>query len=270
MAVHLTDANELNALVPFEPHPAKLDHRWQAKEAEKFLEKARQFAKDSNFAGFSNKHKALYEETEKALKYTIQQHAHLEWFDEFFGPQSNVNFHIVLGMTNGPSSYGAFAVVNGRQYIYSIIGVWMLDYFGKPVFDESIVETLIHELCHSYTNPIVDKFTSKLESAGKKLHFEVKQQMRRMAYRKWKTMMYEYIVRVCVIQYYRRYQTPRDVKRLLRYELSKGFIDMRELDEVVSKYESKRDKYPTFESFFPRIVEFFNKLSKDLDTNKSQ
>jgi alpha-galactosidase/6-phospho-beta-glucosidase family protein len=116
----------------------------------------------------------------------------------------------------------------------------------------------------------VDKFEPGLEPAGKYLYSEVEQVMRRMAYGSWQTMMREYIVRVCVIQYHRRYQTPQDVKRLLRYEISRGFIDMRELDEAVSKYESQRDKYPAFESFFPQVVGFFNEHVKNLDIKESQ
>lgn len=267
MAVHLTDANTLSPLVSFEPHPAKLDSRWQPKEAEKFLEKARQFAKSTNFAGFFDEHKVFYDETVKTLKDTIRQNAHFEWFDEFFGARADVNLHVILGMANGGSCYGASVVVDGRQQMYSIPGVWLCDPNGKPAFDKEAVNTLFHEFCHSYTNPIVDKFESQLEPAGKKLHSEVKDVMKRMAYGSWQTMMREYIVRVCVIQYYRKYQTPQDVKRLLRYEVGRGFIDMRELDEVVSKYESQRDKYPTFESFFPRVVEFFDEHIKNLDTN---
>jgi hypothetical protein len=270
MAVHLADANTLSPLVPFEPHPADLDDRWQPKETEKFLEKARQFAKDTNFAGFLDEHKALYDDTAKALKDTIRQNAHFEWFDEFFGPRADVNFHVILGMTNGPCSYGASIVLDGRQHMYSVLGVWMCDPSGKPTFDEETVSTLFHELCHSYTNPIVNKFESELEPAGKELYSEVEQVMKKMAYGTWQTMMREYIVRVCVIQYHRQYQTPPGVKRLLRNEVGRGFIDMRELDEVVSKYESQRDKYPTFESFFPRVVDFFNEYSKNLYANENQ
>jgi hypothetical protein len=270
MAVHLTDANAINELVPFEPHPADLDGRWQYKEAEKFLEKARQFTKDTNSALFFNEHKAFYDETVKTMKDTIRQNAHFEWFDEFFGARADVNSHVILGMANGGPSYGASLVVGGRQHMYSIPGVWLCDPNGKPAFDDEAINTLFHELCHSYTNPIVNKFESSLEPAGKKLYSEVEQQMKSMAYGRWQTMMREYIVRVCVIQYHRKYQTPADVKRQLRYELGRGFIDMRELDEVVLKYEPQRDKYPTFESFFPRVVEFFNECSKNLDTNKSQ
>ncbi|MBN2020902.1 MAG: DUF4932 domain-containing protein [Sedimentisphaerales bacterium] len=270
MAVHLTDANAIKELVPFKPHPPRLDRRWHYKEAEKFLEKARQFVKDTNFIGFFNEHKAFYDETVKTFKDAIRQNAHFEWFDEFFGDRGNVTFHVILGMANGGPSYGASVILDGRQYMYSIPGVWLCDTNGKPAFNEEAVNTLFHEFCHSYTNPIAAKFESALEPAGKILYPEVEPVMKRQAYGSWQTMIKEYIVRICIIQYYRKYQTPQDVKRLLRNEVSRGFIDMRELDEVVSKYESQRDKYPTFESFFPKVVDFFNEYSKNLYANENQ
>lgn len=39
---------------------------------------------------------------------------------------------------------------------------------------------------------------------------------------------------------------------------------MEELTEVLAQYEQHRDQYPTFESFFPRIIEFFNAYSNDI------
>ena len=41
-----------------------------------------------------------------------------------------------------------------------------------------------------------------------------------------------------------------------------GFVWTKELSEVLVRYESNRDKYPTFESFFPEIVAFFNEYSE--------
>ena len=52
LAIHLADANSLNTVVPLEPRPARLDSRWDINETKEFLEKARQFVKDTNFETF--------------------------------------------------------------------------------------------------------------------------------------------------------------------------------------------------------------------------
>lgn len=35
------------------------------------------------------------------------------------------------------------------------------------------------------------------------------------------------------------------------------------MDNLLKTYENQRDKYPTFESFFPEFVTFLNKYSKE-------
>ncbi|MHC4241031.1 MAG: DUF4932 domain-containing protein, partial [Planctomycetota bacterium] len=41
-----------------------------------------------------------------------------------------------------------------------------------------------------------------------------------------------------------------------------GFVWTEDLDNLLKTYENNRDKYPTFESFFPEFVAFLNEYSK--------
>jgi len=262
LAVHVSGVPNLEELVPLNPHPAELDSRWRPAEARKFLEKARLFAKESHFGQFYSDHQPLYNTSVSDLTQLMENQAHFEWFEDFFGQGTDPCLSVVLGMTNGSSSYGASVVIEGRKHIYSMLGVWQCDPFGNPKFSSGLVGTVHHELCHSYSNPIVYKYADKLQAAGQRMFTRLADKMRSQAYAEWQTMLCEYVVRACTIQYYKRYERPDTVERVIRYEINRGFIGMRELNEVVSKYEDEREKYPTFESFFPRVIEFFNEYSK--------
>jgi hypothetical protein len=265
LAVYLADTNSLSTLVPLEPLPAKLDLRWNTNDAKEFLEKARQFVKDTDFETFFNEHKPLYEKACKEFQKMLDKDAHLEWLDEFFGSRPNAEFHIVIGMANGSGSYGADAVVKNEHHIYAIIGIWRTDLSGEPLFPESICGTVVHEFGHSYTNPIVEKHLSQLESAGKVLFPQVEEKMKKMAYGNWQVMMFESVVRAAEIQYYYQYKGKAPSERAVRYNIDKGFFWMKELNQVVSEYRTNRAKYPDFESFFPRIVEFFNEYAQKFE-----
>src|SRR5690606_4723013 len=52
MAVHLTDAYDLNERVPFDGPEARLDARWRPDEARLFLQELRRFVHDTHFRGF--------------------------------------------------------------------------------------------------------------------------------------------------------------------------------------------------------------------------
>ncbi len=267
LAVHVGDLPNLEQLVPLEPLPAELDSRWRPAEARKFLERARLFAKESNFGKFYNDHRPMYEKAISDLTQLIENQAHFEWFEQFFGKGTKPHMSVPLGFTNGPSSYGASVVIDDQKHIYSVLGVWQCDMLGNPKFHKGLVGTIHHELCHSYSNPIVFKYSDELRQAGQRIFPKLKDKMRSQAYAEWQTMMCEYVVRVCTIQYYKQYETADTVERAIKYNIKRGFVGMRELNEVVSKYEDERDKYPTFESFFPRVVEFFNQYCKNLDTS---
>ncbi len=266
LAVYLADANSLNTLVPLEPRPAGLDFRWNPDETREFLEKARQFVKDSDFKTFFNEHKPFYEKACKKYQKMLDKHVHLEWFDEFFGKKPDAEFHIILGMANGHGSSGAEVVVGSEYHIYSIVGVWMTNLFGEPWFLNRLCgTTVIHELGHSYTNPIVEKHLSQLEPAGKILFPQVEEKMRKMYYGSWQAMMFESVIRTIEAQYLYQYEGKASAERAVRYNVNNGFFWMKELDEVVSEYRTNRARYPTFESFFPRIVEFFNEYAQKFE-----
>ena len=74
--------------------------------------------------------------------------------------------------------------------------------------------------------------------------------------------MYESAVRACVASYIRNSFEPDYLQKYLNKETSLGFIWTEDLDNLLKTYQSNRDKYPTFESFFPEFVIFLNEYSK--------
>ena len=41
-------------------------------------------------------------------------------------------------------------------------------------------------------------------------------------------------------------------------DVSLGFVWMPQLADLLAQYEKQRDKYPNFNAFIPKVVEFFN------------
>lgn len=259
MAVHLSDTVKLGEKVPFEPQPETLDSRWRIADARDFLEAARRFVVEASFDDFLEQHQPLYDLTESRMQAVLQEHGHLEWFDEFFGARPEASFTVALGLLNGGNCYGARCrTPDGKENLFCVLGVWATDDEGKPRFDQAMLETVTHEFCHSYTNAIVDRHEAEFEPAGKKIFPHVEQAMSRQAYGNWKTVIYESLVRACCVRYTGKYSGSAAARTAIQYNKQRQFVWIEELSDLLGEYETNRERYPTLDAFSPRIVAFFD------------
>jgi hypothetical protein len=264
LAVHLTDADTLGEKVAFDSPDEQIDARWKLDELREFIEKARRFVKDADFNGFISAHEDLYAQTVARAKQMLKREAHLEWFDDFFGARPGATFKVIIGMVNGPSNYGARTKLGDDEDLYCILGVWNCDLQGIPRFPRGMVSTVVHEFSHSYVNPVVYAHMSELEEAGTQMYETVKNTMKQMAYGNWTTMMHESVVRASGVRYTLSTRGKLAANMQIIGQVNRGFLWTRELSELLGEYEANRDQYPTLESFFPRIIAFFNEYSGKL------
>jgi hypothetical protein len=197
------------------------------------------------------------------MRKLLEKEGHLEWFPEYFGARPGSRFTIALGLLNGPSNYGPrFRMPDGSEEMYCILGAWAKDAQGEPTFGSNVLETVIHEFCHSYANPIIDRHASELKPAAEALYAPVAGAMKRQAYGNWKTMMYESLVRACTIRYIQRYQGRDAASSQTKEEQGRQFLWVGDLSTLLAAYETHRVRYPTLEDFAPRIATFFGDQAK--------
>jgi hypothetical protein len=169
-------------------------------------------------------------------------------------------------MLNGPGNYGARIKTSDKEEIlYSILGVWESDAQGNPRFTDQVLPTAVHEFCHSYCNPLVDKHAQELMAPGKEMFKRVETAMRQMAYGNWSTMMRESLVRASVIRFLlAKYGNNRAAKGI-QNEKERQFFWVGELSALLGEYEQNRSKYPSLDDFFPSIVAFFEEYASKID-----
>ncbi len=268
LAVHLTDAFELKEKVPFDPHPVGLDRRWRLSEVRAFLQAARSFVRQSKFQEFFQAHKGLYDLAAERMTETMNKHGQLNWFERFFGQPPAGKFHIFLGMLNGPCCYGARVKTDKQREVYCILGVWNRDNKGMPSFPKSMLPTVMHEFGHSYVNPLVYARADEFEEAGKKIFPRIKKAMKRQAYGNWLTVVHESVLRACIVRCRYGNEGAAAAYSEVLDNQRRGFAWVGALSKLLSDYERQRDKYPTFEAFMPRVVEFFDQYAAGLATSQ--
>jgi len=246
----------------FEQWPWGLDGRWEKRETAEFLEQLRQFAAETKFDEFYKAHTALYETGIRSCRAVMAQHNLGTWLGEFFGVEEMGDMRLVLGFLNGPNNYGVRFITGKTNEKYAIIGMPLPDADGNPVFRLRKLETTAHEFCHSFANPVVEKYMEQLQPAGEKLYAAKAPAMKRIGYQNWRSLMYESAVRACVASYIRNSFEPEYLQHYLDEEAGNGFAWTKELSDRLRTYEANRDKYPTFESFFPEFVTFFDEYKE--------
>ncbi|HWQ92843.1 MAG TPA: DUF4932 domain-containing protein [Clostridia bacterium] len=269
MAVHLTDGESLQLRVPLDPWPEGLDSRWTPQSARNFVNQIQQFAKDSAFHDFFQAHKPLYQTTTNRLSELMKKSMHLDWFNDFFGERPRSRFTLIPGLLNGGACYGArCAESSGTTELFCILGVWQTDAEGLPVFNNSMLSTVVHEFSHSYANPVIDGCRRELAAAGTALYKPVSQRMRAQAYGNAHTMLCESLVRACQVRYHHRFDGPDAARKAIAGEVKRGFLWMEELAAVLAQYETNRQAFPTLASFSPRLVDFFNNYATSFETRQ--
>ncbi|MDZ7620050.1 MAG: DUF4932 domain-containing protein [Patescibacteria group bacterium] len=262
LAVLLKDAETLEPLTPLVPWPKSLDRRWTVESVGAFLSAARQFIRDASFFEFFEKHRPEYAIAESRLREVLDKEGHLEWFGEFFGERPGARFTVVLGMLNGGCCYGGRARAGEDvEDLYCILGVWLTDAEGMPRFDGSVVPLVVHEFCHSFANPFIDRHARELDEAGNRLFTDAASAMRSQAYASGRTVLYESLVRACVVRHVRKYRGEKAAEKELREQKARKFTCVEALANALGEYERQRDRYPTLESFAPRLVNVFAECS---------
>ena len=262
MAVHLTDAIKLEPKAPLNPWPATLDRRWKEKDAQEFLEAARQFVRDTSYQEFFEKHRPLYEVTESRMRALLDKEAHWQWFGDFFGQKSAPSFTVTFLLLTSGNCYGpSFQPAQGEKEFYCVLGVWKTDREGQPKFTDDILPILIHEFCHSYANGFVDRHASELKAASEKLYAPLASAMQSQNYGHPKTLLYESMVRALVVRYVARYGGPEAAQKTIAEEKLRKFLWVGELSDRLKEYELHRDQYPDLDAFAPEIVRFFNEYA---------
>lgn len=268
MAIHLGQPPALEPLISLKS--SSLDHRWGKSGATRFLKLLRDFYEVSGFSQFYSNHQQMYTIAETRMDAVLAK-VNFGWFEQFYGVKSGGRFNLVIGIGNGGGNYGPKVIFpDGSEDLYAIMGTWMVDKDGNPNFNDNILNTIIHEFNHSFANPLVEKFAQVLEAPGKALFAAVKDQMTKMAYGNWKTVMYESLVRAASIQYFIDSKVSEKlVRRMTITEISNGFYWTGRLVDLLRDYQSSRDKYPALSDFMPVVASFYTKTAPDVDALKS-
>lgn len=256
LAVHLDAAF---ALVDAAELPA-IERRWAGVDLAPLAQQIAAFATASDFAAFRAKHADYYASVEKTLQAAIDKENAVAWFDTAFG-RADAAFVVVPSPIAGTMNFGSRATApDGTQTLYQILG-------GAPAgdrVDDQLVYLLVHEMAHSYVNPVLARHEAELAASAAKVFALVEKPMRAQQYPAWQIMVNESVVRAVVMNYMREKHGDVAGARVSRTEQRNGFLWINELAEVMRQLAKKRaaDERYGLEQHVPAIVAFYDQLAQ--------
>ena len=236
-----------------------IDQRWTHKMQEVFLSSLNDFYTQSHFHEWFVGSEPLQRECLEAFS-KISGMVDLDWYGSFFD-RKEANFRIILCPLACVNNYGmdCFTKDGGHQLCPVISCASYTD--GKVSYNSSVLAIVIHEFCHAYCNPLVDKYWLQMADNAEETYSLRRDVLSSQAYTNPRIMMYESLVRASVIKYFKEHFTPQQVnlERLIAEEESKGFL----LTRTLLKAYDRRDNAVNedMESYMPQLIESINGFS---------
>jgi hypothetical protein len=259
LAVHLNPPPLLTPRVEFSASAP--DSRWGKADAEKFATLLQQFYRNADCARFFRDHAAMYRLAEQRFQAPLNA-VKFGWYRSFYGERPAGTFNLIIGLLNGGGNYGPRVIhPDGSEDLYAIMGTWRTDKQGMPIYGDEDFPTIIHEYNHSFVNKLIYKNAPLFEKSGAAILSHTADQMRQQGYSGWQTLVLESLVRACVVQYLKRNPTGKMTAQIqLAEEESRSFLWTGLLTGLLDDYERNRKRYPTLESFIPRVAELFTTI----------
>ena len=218
----------------------------------------REFAEATRFDAFFTAHAAHYQAVADKLRTVVDAEQPVAWFDSQFGPRKNVRYIVVPALLAGSRNFGLHRTLpDGALEMFQILGVSGTD--GMPIADDDTVNLLVHEMAHSYINPLFEKHHAALAKSGTGIFALVEKRMRDQQYATWQTMMNEAGVRAVTVVYMGVKKGTEAGRIALKQELRRGFVWTDELARLFHNRDPKQA--PTVAEQMPAVIALFDQLA---------
>jgi hypothetical protein len=232
LAAYLDDS--MQPTRPLDPLPQGFDPRWKGVDIDAYLRQVRRFAADSLFDDFYRSQSEHHAAVEEALRAHLAETPVIDWFDETFGRRPDASYRVVPGLLTGGFGFGATAArSDGGLDVTQVVFLESPDERGVPHPTIRSLEYLVHELAHSYVNPIFDARVESMRASALPLFRAVAPAMRKQAYSSYPIMVNESVVRALTVVFLRERATEEEAQRSLEEQRELSFLWTADLVEAL-------------------------------------
>ncbi len=221
-----------------------------------FLNLLRDFARESDFNIFFSTHLDYYGTIAENTVNAIGPMNYIAELEGFYGTGQK-SYNIVLVSLYGSVGYGnSILHPDGKRDIYNTMGPRPAKDGLHSFGDEEYLRHMIrHEFSHPFINPLTEKYwdTVKEYSAN---YDRIPEVARKNVCGDWQECINEFMIRA--ITTHLAYNDSEEAgNKAYAREKSRGVSCLDELLKNIRLYESERNTFPTFDSFYPTTLKVF-------------
>jgi hypothetical protein len=262
LAVYL-DRDCFEPLVALDAAKADLDVRWRDVPLSDYLAKVRRFAEESQFRAFFAGQQSYIAAVEARFAQTIAEHRVLPWFESLLGQPAATTFVLVPGLLTGDWNYEAMAHDGHGQKVYEVVELERVDVNGVPMPTGLTTTLIVHEIAHSYVNPLIDRHRDELSSA-RTIYEKLRRPLEQQSYRSWVVMVEESLVRAITLLFVIDRQGRQPAAAAVVGEEKRGFLWMPRLVELLAQLRFEANGKLDLEAAMPRLKAFFDDVASRL------
>ena len=252
----------LNDKVNLTEYINNTDNRWSVDNMQKYVLLLDDFYRKSGFHGFFTAHKELYDDCVSSMEKVIDKYIKPKWFEDFYGKPFPEETSVCVSPANGVNNYGMSCSdpLISPDALDILIGIAT---YPTVKTLESISGIIIHEVSHSFSNPVFRQYDSVLNAAGEKIFPQLSRMLTAAGYGAPNIIAGEFLNELFSMMYC------RDVlKANLDYSIwncfRMGFIWAEQGLRLMDSFCENRDMYPVIDDFMPQLAAFMTRVGDQI------
>jgi hypothetical protein len=219
-----------------------------------FVNGINDFAKKINFEEYYNNNKEKYSLYINSIYNLLKNSNIADFILDYYGYGKDKKFYVNLIPFTTDGCYG----VTINDDIYCSLSVREKYIYDNNLYniindDKDFILIILHEFSHGYINELTNKYN--LINNEMNIFDSIKKDMSKMAYSDNKTILNEHIIRAIVARFIAiNYKDNKLYEEERQRNLNMGFVYFDEIIESLKEYESNRNKYPTFDLYYSKLI----------------
>ncbi len=235
---------------------------------DEFVSAFRDFYCIANVEGFLQKYKTSYTKALKEVIKHLPSSNLIRKMESFYGIKSHSYVFYPSPVLFPTWGFAGQIFYDEKMIVFNTFGPqrFIGRSGGKSIIDfnskEKIQNISVHEFGHSFVNPIANKPENReLINSYNHLFEPIKDELIKQGYTNWWICVVEHLVRLGEIRVSEALGNKTNAEMLRQnYTTNRRFIYLPLLERKIFEYENNRDKYPTYEEFFPELLNAFAEI----------
>lgn len=221
-----------------------------------FLNLLRDFAIQSSFNEFYNKHRDYYSTIVNTTAGNLGDRDYIAELEAFYGRKQKSYAIILVSLYNSVGFGNSLLFSDDKRELYNTMGTMKVEndvpFFGDADYLKYLLR---HEFSHPFINPVTEKNWDSIKSFSSNYE-SIPEIARKQVCGDWQECINEFVIRA-VTTHIANNESDETGKQAYEKEKSRGVSYLDDLLGKIAFYQANRESYPTFESYYFEVLGTF-------------